>query len=152
MKRFKFNLNTPLRVKQKIEQIKKQQLMQAIITLEREKYELKILEESKAAVKVNLEQKMRESLKAAELPFFEACINTLDLKVKKQKYKVAGAHERYNKAVDDFISSKQEREILEKLKDKRFGAYLIESNREEQKILDDIASLAYFRRGGGFKL
>ncbi|TYP59929.1 flagellar export protein FliJ [Thermosediminibacter litoriperuensis] len=152
MKRFKFNLNTPLRVKQKIEQMRKQQLMEVILTLEREKNELKILEENKAAIKVNLEQKMRDSLKAAELAFFEACINTLDLKVKNQKYRVAGALERYNKAVDVFISSRQERQILERLRDKRFGAYLVEFNREEQKALDDIASLAFFRRGGGFEL
>ncbi|MCG0274588.1 MAG: flagellar export protein FliJ [Thermosediminibacteraceae bacterium] len=149
MKRFKFSLDAPLRVKQKIEQIREQQLIEARMELEREKKELRVLEEKKGNIKSSLEQKVKESLKVAELAFFEALINTVNSKLKNQERKVAGAFERCKEAMEVYIISRRERQVIEKLKEKRFNAYLSELNREEQKILDDIASLAFLRRGEG---
>lgn len=148
MRRFKFNLNTPLRIKQKIEQIREQQLIEARMALEREKQELLALKEKKNDIKQVMERELQQSLKAAELMLYESMMNTLNDRLKNQESRVKRATEKSKEAMELYLAARRERQVMEKLKEKRYAHYLVELNREEQKILDDIASLAYIRRGG----
>ncbi|SHM10568.1 flagellar FliJ protein [Caldanaerovirga acetigignens] len=148
MKRFKFNLNTALRIKQKIEQIREHQLIEAHKVLEREKQELLALKEKKNDIKQVMEKKLQRSLKASELILYESSINALNERVKNQESKVNAAIMKSKEISRLYLAARRERQVIEKLKEKKYANYLIELNREEQKILDDIASLAYIRRGG----
>ena len=148
MRRFKFNLNTPLRIKQKIEQIREHQLIEARMALEREKQELLALKEKKNDIKQVMERELQQSLKAAELMLYESMMNTLNDRLKNQESRVERAREKSKEAMELYLAARRERQVMEKLKEKRYAHYLVELNREEQKILDDIASLAYIRRGG----
>jgi flagellar FliJ protein len=148
MRRFKFNLNTALRVKQKIEQIREHQLIEARMVLEREKQELLALKEKKNDIKQVMERELQRPLKAAELMLYESIMNALNERVKNQESKVKCAIEKSKEITELYLAARRERQVMEKLKEKKYANYLIELNREEQKILDDIASLAYIRRGG----
>lgn len=147
MRRFKFNLNTALRVKQRIEQIREQQLMEARKALEIEKRELMVLKEKESDMKQAMERKLERKLKAAELMLYEAVMNTLKDRIVNQEVRVEQAREKSREAMESFLAARRERQAIEKLKEKKYAGYLVELNREEQKILDDIASLAYIRRG-----
>ena len=44
-----------------------------------------------------------------------------------------------DKALNRYIEAQKERKVLEKLADKHFAEYQLQANREEQKMLDEMA-------------
>lgn len=148
MKKFSFRLETHLKVKKIIEEIRKQKLAEAILLKLKEEDRLNNLLRTDSKIKRKLESSLSDSVKVLDLTLFNTYIDDLNSSIKSQKITVDNAVAAYNQSRMSFIEIKRERQIFEKIKEKRFGAYLIEVNSEEQKNSDESAATRYIFREG----
>ena len=75
-----------------------------------------------------------------KLKEYSGYIEALEKKIDCQKNIVNNARENVDIVKSRLIEAKREREIFEKLKQKKFESYLIEEERQEQKIVDEVIS------------
>lgn len=151
MRKFKFKLQTPLKVRQLIEQTNKQKLSQAIALKKREEQDLNKLQEADLMVRAQLDSHLADFINSADLTFFHEYLTDLGFRIKRQREKVQEAEKLYELARLAFIASRKERKVLERVKEKKFELYLIDANREEQKISDEMAILNACRKEGEFE-
>lgn len=146
MRKFKFKLKTPLKVKKLKEKMSRQQLASAIARENQEKRILRLLHKEKSNLDANMQKSLRTSIKVDELYKINNYLLNLDNKIKLQGNLVSKAKKNCHDSRLSFIKSKKERQILEKIKQKTFALYMQEANSEEQKISDEIAISNFCRR------
>jgi len=148
MKKFKFRLQTPLKIKQMVEDINKQELLKAII---KKNEEQKRLEDIYRIRDYNQKQLAKDicqnSIKVGDIKYYETFLSYLLQSAKQQQKKVIEAESLYEHRRLSFIESKKNRQILEKLRDKKLEVYNLMVQREEQKMSDQIASVRFKQSG-----
>ena len=148
MKKFKFRLQTPLKIKQMIEDINKQELIKAIIKKNEEQKRLQILCELRDYNQERLTADLcNGSLRIQEIKYYEYYLNYLFDATKQQQKNVIEAEQLYEHRRHSFLELKKNRQILEKLRDKKLEIYKLMLQHEEQKISDQIASERFTRSG-----
>lgn len=146
MRKFKFKLKTPLKVKKIKEKINRQRLASAIAREHQEKKALKLLYEERTDLDANMQRYLRSFVKISELCKINNYLLNIDNQIELQKKSVSKAKKNSNNTRLSFIKSKKERQILEKIKQKTFTLYMREANSEEQKVSDEIAISNFCRR------
>ncbi len=71
---------------------------------------------------------------------------SLEQKITGQSEKVQQLREKVSDCRQQLIAAKKEKEILEKIKDKQHQGYVRETNRQEQKVNDEIGIHRFNRR------
>lgn len=149
MKKFKFKLYTPLKVKNIVEKVKKQELAEAITLKKQEEDNLRFYINKSLETRKSFETLLLSSnVRTSDLTVFNNYIDDMDNKIESQQKKVEQASEKCTEKRISFIKAKQEKEILEKLKSKQFKLYKQSINHEEQKTCDEIAVINYCRHKG----
>jgi len=148
MKKFNFKLETPLKVKKITENLRKQKLAEAILVKSKEESRLNNLLLTDVKIKGELKNKLSASVEAQDLCLFNTYIDDLNSNIQFQKVAVDNAIVAYDRSRLSFIETRKERQVFEKIKEKRFGAYLKEMNSEEQKQSDESAVTRFVFRGG----
>ncbi|AYO30466.1 flagellar export protein FliJ [Biomaibacter acetigenes] len=146
MKKFNFKLETPLKVKKITEKIHKQKLAEAILIKLKEEDRLNNLLQTDSKIKGELESSLSDSVKVMDLSLFNTYIDDLNSSIKSQKIVVDNAVAVYNHSRVSFIEIKKERQVFEKIKEKRFRDYLKQVNLEEQKNSDESAATRHIFR------
>lgn len=139
MPKFSFKLQTLLKVKTQQEDNLKNELGKAIRKLEEENSILRRIEFEKNKYIFEFNEKSRKTT-VNNLIKFNNYISHLTNKIMLQKENINLASHNVDKVREDLIKIVKEREILDKLKDKKYAEYLIEQNKDEQKINDEIIS------------
>lgn len=148
MKRFNFKLETPLKVKKINENLRKQKLAEAIQIKLKEENRLDDLLLTDVKTRSELKNKLSASVEAQDLCSFNTYIDDLNSGIQFQKVAVDNAITAYDRSRLTFIETRKERQVFEKIKEKKFGAYLKEMNSEEQKQSDESAAASHIFRGG----
>lgn len=146
MKKFKFKLDTPLKIKRMKEKIEIQKLAETITAKENEQKQLKTLKRIALDTREDLDEVLVDYSKAKDLYSFDIYMNSLKTLVERQKTVVNKAEELYNLTRLSYIEKRRDKEILEKLEEKSFQAYSKELDKEEQNLSDESGSLAFNRR------
>jgi len=144
MAKFDFKLQPLLNVKSQQEDNAKNSLGKAIRALENEKIRLKNLESSKEGYISEFNTKTKKTT-ADKLVEYNRYISYLASGITHQKDNVNCASRNVDKIRGELIKISMERKILEKYKDKKYGTYLVEQTKDEQKLNDEIVS---FRNNG----
>lgn len=139
MAKFNFKLQTLLKVKSQQEDNMKNELGKAIRKLEEENAMLRRLEFEKNKNIFEFNEKTRKTT-VDKLIKFNDYISLLNLKILDQKENINQAARNVDKVREELIKIVKERDILDKLREKKYEAYLLEQNREEQKLNDEIIS------------
>ncbi|WP_213951238.1 MULTISPECIES: flagellar export protein FliJ [Tepidanaerobacter] len=145
MKKFSFRLETPLRIKELKEKIEKQKLAEAINEKNKAEKSLTQLELSKKDTWEKIEKQLYDSIKTNVLSDFGVYSAHISSKIDRQKIVVKNTHRFYEERVHSYIISRREKQILEKVKEKKFAVYNKNLNAEEQKITDEVANINYDR-------
>ena len=106
MKRFKFKLETPLKVKQTIEKIKKQQLYEAISLKRREEKRLAELVNVRNDVVSNIQILKQDSTDIRTLFFADLYMRHIETLIEEQKQVVNKANCAYDDKRQSFLESK----------------------------------------------
>jgi len=143
MAKFVFKLQSLLNVKNQMEENLKNELGKAIQKLEYEKSILKRLEEEKEENIGHIYNKSNAGISVGELREYNAYIGYLGEKILLQKENINYAQDCVDKYREELIKIVREREMLEKLKEKKYKDYLNEQLQEEQRLNDEIVSFKY---------
>lgn len=148
MAKFSFKLQTLLKVKSQQEDNQKNELGKAIRRLEEENAMLRRLEFEKNRYIFEFNESSRKTT-VDKLIKFNNYISHLTTKIILQKENINIAASIVDKVREELIKIVKEREILDKLKEKKYEAYLLEENRAEQKLNDQIVSYKHTGKNAG---
>jgi flagellar FliJ protein len=140
MRRFRFSLETVLRVKRGREE-KIQQEFSAI--LERHAHclrEIGVLERSMDAMVREQSEGPRAVLNGATIEIFERSRKALLERLGWQRHSLSSIDSELELKRLELVAASRERKVLEKLEESQYEAYLAELNREEQAFLDELAA------------
>lgn len=143
MGKFVFKLQAVLNLKKQIESNLKNELGKAVQELERQKKKLKDIELKRAAYYQEINAKSSSGVSVGKLKEFSSYISLLNEKIEYQKNNVKCAQKSVDKYREQLIVAVQERKMMEKLREKKFEEFMKEQQRDEQKIIDEIASFNY---------
>jgi len=140
MAKFTFALASILSIKEKMEDLKKNELAKAIMALEKEKERLKHLE----LTRINCIESFRSSINTGISPLdikqHNHFLDNLKKRIAAQKIAIQIAERFVEEKRLELVEAMRERKALEKLKENAYNEYLIEEKQAEQKVIDEIVS------------
>jgi flagellar protein FliJ len=143
MANFVFKMQSLLNIKTQMEESLKNELGKAVQKLELEKNKLKKIEIDKDECINNLKSKSSKGIIVSKIQEYNSYISLLKERMKIQKENINYAQNIVDKYREQLIKMMQEKEMLEKLKDKKYQEYLLEQAKAEQKINDEVISYKY---------
>ena len=143
MGKFVFKLQAVFNLKKQIENNLKNELGKAVQELERQKKKLKDIEFERAIYYQEINVKSSSGISVGKLKEFSSYISHLNEKIDHQKNNIKRAQKSVDKYREQLIIAVQERKMMEKLREKKYEEFMKEQQREEQKIIDEIASYNY---------
>ena len=150
MNQFKFRMEGILGIKQKLEDQEKVKLSVAIGNLIQEEEKLNALHTKKVSYEQKLCDLMRNVLVLLEIRNYEIAIKHIKEQIVLQQAAVNRAQRQVDLARTRLKDAMQERKTFEKLKEKKWEAYLEEYELEERKQVDELVSYTYgIRRKAG---
>ncbi|MCX7746998.1 MAG: flagellar export protein FliJ [Clostridia bacterium] len=147
--KFKFKLQPLLNVKIQIEDSLKNEFGKAMLKLEQEKERLSLLEYERKELIGTFNERSAQGVMVKELREYTAYISHMKEKMDLQKENINAAQRNVDKCREELIKASREREIIEKLKEKKYQEYLKEILKEEQKTNDEVVSYSYNNRIAG---
>lgn len=147
---FHFRLESVLRYRQFLEDQKLAVFAEKQRILENEKAKKTELKNLRRQYFEALRQESRkEEVDITIMSFFQSYIFFLDRRVTEQTEVVARAQGAAQLAQLELVEARKQREVLVKLKEKKFKEYQYEEERLAQLQLDDVASIKYIRNKSG---
>lgn len=147
---FQFRLEPVLKYRQFLEDQKLADFAEKQRLLENEKVKLRDLKSMRRQYFEALrEESRKEEVDVTIMSFFQSYIFFLDRRVTEQVATVARAQRVSDQAKLELIEARKQKEVLVKFREKKFGEYRYEEERQNQLQLDDIASIKYIRDRSG---
>lgn len=143
MANFVFKMQSLLNIKTQMEESLKNELGKAVQKLELEKNKLKKIEIDRDECINNLKSKSSKGIIVSKIQEYNSYISLLKGRMKIQKENINYAQNIVDKYREQLIKMMQEKEMLEKLKDKKYQEYLLEQAKADQKINDEVISYKY---------
>jgi len=143
MKRFEFRLSAKLRLTVQEERQALWEYRERAAELTKEEEIFNTLIEVRKKLWETLRLSDGHSLNVNELLSYQQFLPVVEKKVKAQAKRVDEAQDRLNKARDAFLKIRTERRMLEKLKERAYQEYLADCLREEQKQIDEVATMGH---------
>lgn len=143
MAKFSFKLQSLLNIKIQMEESLKNELGKATRKLEQEKNKLLLLEQENEECISTLKSKSTSGITVSKIQEYNSYLSLLKDKIKIQKENINYAQSIVDKYREQLIKMMQEKEILQKLKEKKHEEYLQEQAKAEQRINDEIVSYKY---------
>lgn len=145
---FKYQFETILNLKTRMEEMKKSELKIALARLEKEKSKLENLKKDKEKEYETLKEKQKEKFTSEDLRLFNNYMSALNNKINIQITVVAKEENKANKVREELIKVSKEKKMFEKLKEKKLEEYMHEYYAQEQQVTDNIVSFKYNVNGG----
>ncbi|BCO08547.1 hypothetical protein GF1_09230 [Desulfolithobacter dissulfuricans] len=143
-----FSLEPVLKYRQQREDRARQRFMAVQKEEAALRRELDRVEEMLQSLFDGLEKERQRGTTPDMLTLFENRIHLVQEEIKKLEQKVRAATERVNKERKRLVKARQERKVLEKLKEHRNRAYRAYLEKKESAMLDEIAVLFHDREQG----
>lgn len=145
MNKFKFKLETVLKVKTRIEDLRKIELVEAELRREKVRLELCRWQEE---VEVNIRlyrEKFQQRINPEEANNYHRYLTWLNRQVDLVMLKLQECEREVAVCRQRLIEASKEKKILEKLKEKAYQAYQAEQLNAEIKFLDELGTGRYIR-------
>ena len=147
MKKFKFRLQKVMEFKEEIERQRMLDLGRAKKRVSSEERKLEQLWKEDSDCRIQIEEKEKEDIiNPVEMDLYYRYLRKLGSDMESQKERIQAAKNKMEEKRQILLTARKERKILEKLKEKKYFAYVTGIARKEQFYLDDLASTAFIRR------
>ena len=114
--------------------------------LEKERQQLDRIQEHKVSLIGQLRDMQKDGLKADEIALFMDYIRQVQARLADQENVVRQAAERVSLKREALLAAVKDRKVMETLKARKLQEYIAESNKAEQKQMDETAIFRYVRR------
>lgn len=145
MKTFEFSLQKILNIKEAFEEAAKIQMSQAVRRLEESRKILHKLQKSLNAQVVRVEKFNGSKTNCHDLAFYFMHLHWMQEQAEKHLQDVFRMETNVEKIREQLLQFVKEVKIMEKLKEKEAGRWLIDKNHKEQKETDEIAGHTFDR-------
>lgn len=149
MAKFRYRMQSILNIKYQLETQAKMELGKAQMALNEEQEKLQRLIDRKAAYLEEGRRIRKEALRVNDLRDNRNAVLIMDELIVAQRTEVAKAAEVVELARQKLTEIMQERKMHEKLKEKALLQFLDEEKAAEAKVVDELTSYTYGRRGKG---
>ncbi|NLL72026.1 MAG: flagellar export protein FliJ [Clostridiales bacterium] len=143
MKKFRYSMESILKIKLKLEEQAKLAYANARNHLNAEEEKLKYLRDKKTSYEEEQRILSSNKLNIMKLKGISQSIDIMKLKIEEQKVVVEAAKQRLELARIRLNEAMVERKTQEKLKEKAWQEYMEEFEAEEQKEIDELNSFNY---------
>ncbi|MDR2167851.1 MAG: flagellar export protein FliJ [Clostridiales bacterium] len=140
MAKFNFKLAPILSIKEKIEDLKKNELAKAIMALEAEKAKLAQLRQTRADCIESFRNSINTGVKPIDIRQHNIFLDRLKVLIREQKEAIVRAEAKVEEARLALVEAMRERKSLDKLKENDYEEYLVEEKKAEQKGIDEVVS------------
>ena len=140
---FRYNLQSILNIKIKMETLAKQEFSAAKNALDEENEKLAALQGRKAAYEQKAHMLLQGNLKVREIEENQNAILMMDQYIAEQRLQVKKAEAQMEQAREKLAEVMKERKMHETLREKAFESFLQEENRQESKSVDELTSYTY---------
>lgn len=144
--KFKFRMEQMLNIKRQMEESIKNDLANAIRTIEMEKDKLNTLNTQKKDSIEQFRGSISQGISVQKMKEYNAFIDSLEMRINSQKKAVIEAEAVADKIRERLVEVVKEKKILEKLKEKQFEEWRLDQQKKEELILGEIASHKYIER------
>ena len=144
---FKFKLASVLSLKEKMEESKKRELGAATLHKDKLLSEKLKLVEKKQAVLQEVKAHNSRVVDVNSIKAFNAYNVYMEKAIKHKNKEVQEAEKKVEEKIEELLDAVKERKILDNLKDIQNEVFMEEEKREEQRILDDVVTYKYGKKG-----
>ncbi|WP_024831376.1 flagellar export protein FliJ [Ruminiclostridium josui] len=148
MQKFEFRLESVRNLKIQMEDNAKNNLALASRELEKQKGFLNSLKMTRESSINELNSKVEEGVSISQIKEYNNYLNFLKQRITQQKENVNIAQNQVDIKRESLVKAVQERKILDKLREKKYGEFLKEQAKAEQLIIDELNSFK-FKDGSG---
>lgn len=146
MKKFRFRLETLLKIRRMKEEEAQIFVAQATVRVQEEQALLQELENDKVGLIHHFRDSQRQVLTVETLKNYQLYFDKLTRDIHTQTLNVENAHLYRNECLDRLSSATQERKVVEKLREKHLAEYQAETLKEEQQVLDELGLKTHQRK------
>ncbi|MCL2170430.1 MAG: flagellar export protein FliJ [Defluviitaleaceae bacterium] len=140
MAKFSFKLASILSIKEKMEDLKKNEMAKAIQALEREKQRLRELVQTRLDCIDSFRNSINTGVKPEDIKSHNQYLEKLKMMIKAQEMVVEMATAFVEQKRLELVEAMREKKAMEKLKENAYEQHVIEEKQEEQKSIDEIVS------------
>ncbi len=146
MKPFVFKLQTALDLKLKEEDLQKEELHKATRIYKQNLKQLRSLQGRLVEIQDLLRGKQVKKIEILEIKRCQDYIPVLHDRIKQQEEVTENSRRKMEQVRGKLLAVMKERKILEKLKARHYREYMREFRREEQKQIDEMATVRYVHK------
>ena len=140
MARFKFRLQSVLTVKEKVEDLKKNEFGKAVSALAEARAKKAEMEAMRENCIDEFRKGIDEGIDPTAFKRYNLYIEKIKLMIKRQEQVIAEAEAYVEEKRAELVEAMRDRKTLETLRDNDFEEFLSEEKKQEQKIVDEIVS------------
>ncbi|AEY66579.1 flagellar export protein FliJ [Clostridium sp. BNL1100] len=148
MQKFGFRLESVRNLKVQMEDNAKNNLALASRELEKQKEFLTSLKTTRESSISELNSKVDQGISISQIKAYNNYLSFLKQKITEQKENVYIAQNQVDIRRESLVKAVQERKILDKLREKKYGEFLKEQGKAEQLLIDELNSFK-FKDGSG---
>lgn len=145
---FKFKLASVLSLKEKVEESKKRELGVATLYKERLLHEKLQLIKKKEEALQGVKSHNSQFVDLQSMRAFNTYHTYIEHAIETKNKEVQVAQKKIEEKREALLDAVKERKILDNLKEIQNEVFMEEEKREEQRILDDIVTYKYGKKGG----
>jgi flagellar FliJ protein len=149
MPKFKFKLETVLKVKIRVEELRQRELKVAENQRDQAKRQLMLRQTEVAQALNNFREDLTRRIDVREAANYDRFLRWLSKQVELAAAHLAQCERLVEEARNKLVEAAKERQILEKLKEKAYEEYKLEEQRLENKFLDELGTGSFIRQGNG---
>jgi len=138
--KFKFRLQSVLSIKEKVEDLKKNEFGKAMMALAQAQQQLAQMEATRQAAIDDFRRDIGSGVDPAAFQRYNLFINKMKLLIKQQEQVVAQAEAFVEIKRKELVEAMRDKKTLETLRENNYEEYLIEEKQQEQKVVDEIVS------------
>lgn len=149
MAKFQFKLETVLKVKIRVEELRQRELRYAELQRDQAKRQLELRQAEVVQALNNFREDLTRRIDVREAVNYDRFIRFLNKQVELAATHLAECERQVAEARNKLIEAAKERQILEKLKQKAYEEYKLEEQRLENKFLDELGTGGFIRQNSG---
>jgi flagellar FliJ protein len=146
MKKFKFKLETVLKVKIRMEELRQKELKEAEVRREQARRQLKERQEEMAATVASYREQFQANIDLFKANDYHRFLRWLTRQIELATQHLEHCEQEVRERRVKLMEATREKKVLEKLKGKAYEEYKAEELREEIKFLDEIGTSQFFRQ------
>jgi len=147
MKKFTFRLEPLFNYRQRLEDLSRKGLQEALGLLKEEERKIARLKELYARSSAEIDALRENGEDAGDLDLHYAYVEGLKKHIAGQERLLRAANELAERKRDELVEASRDRKVIEAFKEKSLSSYNEEAKRIEQGESDELATLRYGRNG-----